>query len=204
MILDFKILSLWFVIEDWWYNTLTREKKWFLNVLVKSNFATPTLFGSVTCFVVGICLSNYNLNSFLIHQASYSKGYQRYFMHRENLGSIWKIGRYPIKVSEVLDKNGYNQMISYWPSDRTYASCAGPRQYSWFGPVFWPMRNYTNTAIFVCIVARSAFCNIPDIFYPNWHLYKLLILNQNTFRVVISLYCIACYTLIYKKWGNHT
>ena len=102
MILDFKILSLWFVIEDWWFNTLTRENNWFLNVLVKSNFATPTLFGSVSCFVVGICLSNYNLNSFLIHQASYSKGYQRYLMHRENLGSIWKIGRYPIKVSEVL------------------------------------------------------------------------------------------------------
>ena len=65
MILDFKILSLWFVIEDWWYNTLTRENNWFLNALVKSNFATPTLFGSVSCFVVGICLSDYNLNSFL-------------------------------------------------------------------------------------------------------------------------------------------
>ena len=25
MILDFKILSLWFVIKDWYYNTLTRE-----------------------------------------------------------------------------------------------------------------------------------------------------------------------------------
>ena len=102
MILDFKILSLWFVIEVWWYNTLTRENNWFLNVLVKSNFATPTPFGSVSCFVVGICMSNYNLNSFLIHQTPYSKEYQRYLMHRENLGSIWKIGRYPIKVSEVL------------------------------------------------------------------------------------------------------
>ena len=102
MILDFKILSLWFVIKDWWYNTLTRENNWFLNDLVKSKFATPTPFGSVSCFVVGICLSNYNLNSFLIHQASYSKEYQRYLMHREVLGSIWKIGRYPIKVSEVL------------------------------------------------------------------------------------------------------
>ena len=102
MILDFKILLLWFVIEDWWYNTLTRENNWFLNVLVKSNFATPTPFSSVSCFVVGICLSNYNLISFLIHQASYSKEYQRYLMHRENLGSIWKIGRYPIKMSEVL------------------------------------------------------------------------------------------------------
>ena len=102
MILDFKILSLWFVIEDWWFNTLTRENNWFLNVLVKSNFATPTPFGSVSCFVIGICLFNYNLNSFLIHQASYSKEYQRHLMHWENLGSIWKIGRYPIKVSEVL------------------------------------------------------------------------------------------------------
>ena len=102
MILDFKILSLWFVIYDWWYNTLTRETNWFLNDLVKSTFATPTPFGSVSCFVVGICLSNYNLNSFLIHQAFYSKEYQWYHMHRENLGSIWKIGRYPIKVSEVL------------------------------------------------------------------------------------------------------
>ena len=105
MILDFKILSLWFVIEDWWFNTLTRENNWFLNVLVKSNFATPTPFGSVSCFVIGICLFNYNLNSFLIHQASYSKEYQRYLMHWENLGSIWKIGRYPIKVSEVLNNH---------------------------------------------------------------------------------------------------
>ena len=101
-ILDFNLLSLWFVIEDWWYNTHTRDNNWFLNVLVKSNFATPTPFGSVSCFVVGICLSNYYLNLFLIHQASYSKEYQRYLMHRENLESIWKIGRYPIKVSEVL------------------------------------------------------------------------------------------------------
>ena len=71
MILDYKILSLWFSIKYWWYYTLTRENNWFLNVLVKSNFATPTPFGSVSCFVVGICMSNYNLNSFLIHQASY-------------------------------------------------------------------------------------------------------------------------------------
>ena len=102
LILDFRIRSLWFVIEYGWYNTLTRENNWFLNVLVKSNFATPTPFGSVSCFVVGICLSYYNLNSFLIHQASYAKGCQGYLMHREFLGSIWKIGRYPIKVSEVL------------------------------------------------------------------------------------------------------
>ena len=102
MILDFKILSLWFVIEYWWYNTLTRENNWFLNVLVKSNCATPSPFGSVSSFVVEVCLSNYNLNSFLIHQASDSKGYQWSLMHREVLGSIWKIGRYPIKVSEVL------------------------------------------------------------------------------------------------------
>ena len=113
MILDFKILSLYFVIEDWWYYTLTRENNWFLNVLVKSNFATPTPFGSVSCFVVGLCLSNYNLNSFLIHQASYSKENQRYLMHRENLGSIWKIGRYPIKVSEVLQvtRKGSDQTV---------------------------------------------------------------------------------------------
>ena len=122
MIFNFKILSLWFVIEDRWYNTLTSEKKWFLNVLVKSNFATPTPFGSVSCFVVGICLSNYNLNLFLIHHASNSKEYQRFLMHRENLGSIWKIGRNPIKVSEVLyfylswdkyKKSKYNSII-FW------------------------------------------------------------------------------------------
>ena len=73
-----------------------------INVLVKSNYATLTPFGTVSCFVVGICLSYYNLSSFLIHQASYSNGCQKYLMHREILGSIWKIGRYPIKVSEVL------------------------------------------------------------------------------------------------------
>ena len=31
---------------------------------------------SGSCFFVGVCLSNYNLNSFLIRQASNSKGYQ--------------------------------------------------------------------------------------------------------------------------------
>ena len=102
MISDLKILSLWFVIKNGWYNTLTRQNTWFLNVFGEVNFATPTPFGRVSYFVVGICLSNYNLNSFLIHQPSYSKGYQWYLMHREVLGSIWKIGRYPIKVSEVL------------------------------------------------------------------------------------------------------
>ena len=56
MILEPKILSLGFVIEYWWFNTLTRENNWFLKVLVKSNFATPTPFGSISCFVVGICL----------------------------------------------------------------------------------------------------------------------------------------------------
>ena len=96
MILDFKILSLWFVIEYWWYNTLTGKNNLFLNVLVQSNFAAPTPFGRVSCFVVWVCLSNYNLNLFLIHQASYPKGNQWYLMHREVLGSIWKIGRYPI------------------------------------------------------------------------------------------------------------
>ena len=102
MTFDFKILSMWFVIKNWWYNTITHENNWFLNVFVKSNFATPTPFGSVSCVVAGICPCNYNLNLFLIHQASYSKGYQWYLIHREVLGSIWKIGRYPIKVSEVL------------------------------------------------------------------------------------------------------
>ena len=53
MILDFKILSLWFVIKNWWYNTLTHQNNWFLNVLGKSNFATPTAFGSVSYFVMG-------------------------------------------------------------------------------------------------------------------------------------------------------
>ena len=114
VILDFKMLSLWFVIEYWWYNTLTRENNWFLNVLVKSNCATPSPFGCVSCFVVEVCLSYYNLNSFLIHQASYSKGYQWYLMHREGLGSIWKIGRYPIKVSEVLWTYIWKQWKSRW------------------------------------------------------------------------------------------
>ena len=72
------------------------QNNWFLNVC---NFATPTPFGSVSCFVVGICMSNYNLNSLLIHQAYYSKGYQWYLIHSKVFGSIWKIGRYPIKVS---------------------------------------------------------------------------------------------------------
>ena len=67
MIFDFKILSLWFVIEYWWYNTLTRENNSYLNDLVKSNFATPTPFGMVSYFVVGVCPSNYNLDLFLIH-----------------------------------------------------------------------------------------------------------------------------------------
>ena len=103
IILDFKIISLWFVIKYWWYNTLTPENNWFLNVLVKSNFATSTPFGSVSYFVVGVCcMSNYILKSFLIHKGSYSKGYQWYLMHREVWGSIWKIGRYPIKASEVI------------------------------------------------------------------------------------------------------
>ena len=143
--MDLNILSLWFVIEDWWYNTLTRENNWFLNVLVKSNFATPTPFGSVSCFVVGICQSNYYLNSFIIHQASYSKEYQRYLMHRENLGSIWKIGRYPIKVSEVLLflpyafwSSNLNNLMNY-PSNSPMISkkkmfrqvCGSPNEWPW-------------------------------------------------------------------------
>ena len=73
MILDFKILSLWFLIGYWWYNTLKRENDWLLNVLVKLTYATPTPFGSVSCFVVDICVSDYNLNSFLIHQPPIQK-----------------------------------------------------------------------------------------------------------------------------------
>ena len=88
MILDFKILSLWFVIEYWWYNTLTRKNDLFLNVFVKSHCATPSLICSASCFVVEVCLSNYNLNSFLIHQPPFSKGYHWYLMHREFLGII--------------------------------------------------------------------------------------------------------------------
>ena len=93
---------MWIEIEYWWYKALTLENNWFLNILVKSNFAPPTLFRSVSCVIVGVCLSNYNLYLFLIHQTSYSKGYLWYLMQREVLGSIWKIGRYSIKVSEVL------------------------------------------------------------------------------------------------------
>ena len=101
IILDYKIISLWFVNEYWWYNTLARENNWYLNVLVKSNFATPTPLGSISCFVIEVCLYNCNLYSFLKHQASYSKVNQWYLMRMEVLGRIWKIGRYPIKVSEV-------------------------------------------------------------------------------------------------------
>ena len=73
---------------------------------------TPLLASPI--FVKEICLSNYNLNSFLIHQASFSKGYQWYLMHREILGSIWKIGRYPIKVSEVLTQGyAFEKMCFY-------------------------------------------------------------------------------------------
>ena len=83
MILDFKILSLWFVIEYWW---------------VRSNFATPSPFGSVSCFVVGVFLSTYNLNLFIIHQASYSKGYQWYLIHRETYQSV----RGPLCLALIL------------------------------------------------------------------------------------------------------
>ena len=68
-------------------------------------------FDSVSFFVVGICLSNYNLNSFLIHQASYSKWYQWYLVHKEVLRSICKIGRYPINASEVLTQMNQGQKI---------------------------------------------------------------------------------------------
>ena len=124
--------------------------------LVKSNFATPTPFGSLL-FVVGICLSNYNLNSFLIHQASYSKGYQWYLMQREVWESIWKIGRDPIKVSEVLlywksshqvGSESFTMLIQYhliwlpwWPSwKQVFNSIIGSRMMLTF--CVWQLRHY--------------------------------------------------------------
>ena len=95
--------SIWLVLEassleNWCYHCLL-----LLSVRYFSHqIFNPTPFGSVSCLVVGVCLSNCNLNSFLIHQASYSKGYQWYLMHRDVLESIWKIGRCPTKVSEFL------------------------------------------------------------------------------------------------------
>ena len=83
MISDLKILSLWFVIVSWWYNTLKRENNWSINVLVKSNFATPTPFGRVSFFVVGIW-SNYNLNSFV-----YSKR-----LIQKDTSDILRIGKF--------------------------------------------------------------------------------------------------------------
>ena len=74
-------------------------------------------------FFIGICLSNYNLNPFLIHQASYSKEYQRYLMHSENLGSIWKIGRYPIKVSEVLETGRWHKHYKTLIKERKRLFC---------------------------------------------------------------------------------
>ena len=69
-----------------------------------SNFATPTPFGSVSCFVVGICLSNYNFNPFLIHE--FQCPIQKDTSDILYIGKFWeaskKIGRYPIKVSEIL------------------------------------------------------------------------------------------------------
>ena len=177
MILDFKILSLWFVIEDWWYYAITCENNWFLNVLVKSNFATPNPFGSVSCFVVGICLSNYNFNSFLIHQASYSKEYQRYLMQRENLGSIWKIGRYPIKVSEVLSISD----LSTQP--KTSGMCVRPKFLLASLPLIWyATLQLSKRKIFdlltppqgsrVCVRTEYllSWCStfIPLIWYATW------------------------------------
>ena len=153
MILDFKILSRWFIIEYWWCNTLTRENNWFLNVLVKLNFATPTPFWSVSCFVVDICLSNYNLNSSLIHQASYQKWYQWYLMHREVLGSIWKIGRYPIKVSEVLavmkrTKLVYHPIFTYCHSGRMFKLRPSS---PWFEPFCLFVCLFTNLLFRLCL-----------------------------------------------------
>ena len=87
---------------------------------MKSDFAPPTRFGCISCFVVGVCLSNYNFNFFPIHPAPYSKGYQWYLMHREVFGSIWKIGRYPIKVSEVLrTATLFVSYFNYWNEKTT-------------------------------------------------------------------------------------
>ena len=65
-------------------------------------FSNPPPFGSVSCFVVGICLSNYNLYSFLIHQASYSKRLPVIPYTLGRFGKHLKTGRYPITVLEVL------------------------------------------------------------------------------------------------------
>ena len=72
---------------------------------MKSNFAPPAPFGRISGFVMGVYLSNYKFYLFLIYQTSYLKGYQWYLIRREVLGSIWKIGRYPISVRGPLQSD---------------------------------------------------------------------------------------------------
>ena len=55
---------------NWCYNTLIHNNNGLLNVLGKSNFATPP-FDSVS-----VCISNYNYYSFFMHQTHYFRGYQ--------------------------------------------------------------------------------------------------------------------------------
>ena len=81
MILDFKRLTMWFLIKYWCYNTRTRAINWLQNVFAKSNSAFITPFGNVSCFVIVVRLSDYKLYAILMHQIFYSKEYQRYLMH---------------------------------------------------------------------------------------------------------------------------
>ena len=60
------------------YKTAEHEGNGLLNVLGKPNFATPIPFHSLSSFIIGICLFNHKLYTFLIHQLSYSWGYQWY------------------------------------------------------------------------------------------------------------------------------
>ena len=48
-------------------------------------------FDIISCIVTGICLTDYSLFSFIVHQPSYLKGYQWYFIHREVLVRIDKM-----------------------------------------------------------------------------------------------------------------
>ena len=57
------------------YKTLTHEIMDYW-MFWGSNFASPTPFGSISCFVIKACLLNYKHYSFLIHQKFYSRGYQ--------------------------------------------------------------------------------------------------------------------------------
>ena len=172
------------LIEYWWYNTLTRENNGFLNVLVRLNFATPTPFGSVSCFVVGVHLSNYNLNSVLRHQASYSKGYQSYLMHREVLGSIWKIGRYPIKVSEVLV---LCFVVRYLISILILQS-------SWWGRESWFLCLVCLPGVLWCLCGSSSRCHGFVCGLWLWYIliiltYYFLLLRPNSSKGKLFITC---------------